>query len=353
MKAAQLKAPETIELVDLPVPACPPDGLLLAVKACGVCGSDLRRWKEGPGPGGMTVPGHEFAGEVVEVGPQVSGYAIGDRLAVAPDVHCLKCWYCSVGLYNLCDDMTMIGITPGFAGGLAEYCVLPAHALAGGTIHHMPDGLSWTEGALGEPLSSVQACHADIGTKLGDTVLVMGAGPIGCLHTEIAHLRGARVILSEPSELRRRMAEPFAPELVLDPTRQDVVAEVRAFTDGLGADSAICANPVAATHQQAVDAVRKKGTVVLFGGLPKAAPMTELHANRIHYDEIRVMGSFSYHPDYHRRALQLLERGQVDPGRIVTHTFALAQIEEVFRTVAAGEALKVMVRIEQEGPTQP
>jgi L-iditol 2-dehydrogenase len=191
----------------------------------------------------------------------------------------------------------------------------------------------------------VQACHQDIGTRLGDTVLVMGAGPIGCLHTAIAHLRGARVILSEPNALRRQMAAPFRPELVLDPTTQDVVAEVKAFTGGLGADSAICANPVAATHQQAVDAVRKKGVVVLFGGLPKAAPMTELHANRIHYDEIRVVGSFSYHPDYHRQALQLLERGQVEAGMIITHTYTLEEIDEVFHTVAAGEALKVMVDI--------
>ncbi len=149
------------------------------------------------------------------------------------------------------------------------------------------------------------------------------------------------------------MAEPFAPELVLDPMTQDVVAEVKAFTDGLGADSAICANPVAATHQQAVDAVRKRGSVVLFGGLPKASPMTELNANRIHYDEIRVIGSFSYHPDYHGRALQLLERGQIDPEMIITHTYRLDEVDEVFRTVAAGEALKVMVEIEQEGQSQP
>ena len=349
MKAAQLLGPEHIELIDMPVPECPEDGVLLAVMACGVCGSDLRRWREGPAPGGLTVPGHEFAGVVAEVGSRVVGYEVGDHLAVAPDVHCLRCWYCSVGLFNLCDEMTMIGITPGFAGGLAEYCVLPAHALAGGTIHKMPASLSFPQGALGEPLSSVQACHQDIGTTLGDTVLVMGAGPIGCLHTAIAHLRGARVILSEPNALRRQMAEPFEPELVLDPTTQDVVAEVKAFTGGLGADSAICANPVAATHQQAVDAVRKKGNVVLFGGLPKANPMTELDANRIHYDEIRVIGSFSYHPDFHLRALQLLERGQVDPDAIITHTYPLAEIDQVFKTVAAGEALKVMVEITEGG----
>jgi L-iditol 2-dehydrogenase len=346
MKAAQLVGPEDLQVVDLPVPACPEDGLLLQVKACGVCGSDLRRWREGP-QGVVTTPGHEFAGVVVEVGPRTTGYAVGDHLAVAPDVHCLHCWYCSVGLYNLCDAMTMIGITPGFHGGLAEYCALPGHALAGGTMHLMPEGLGFREGALAEPLSSVQACHEDIRTSLGDTVLVMGAGPIGCLHTAVARLRGARVILSEPSAERRRLAERFAPDLLIDPGREDVVAVVREATDGLGADSAICANPVAATHQQAVAAVRKRGTVVLFGGLPSAAPMTQLDANRIHYDEIRVVGSFSYHPEFHRRALRLLERGQVEAEAIVSHTFPIEQVREAFRAMAAGEALKVMVRMDQ------
>jgi L-iditol 2-dehydrogenase len=285
---------------------------------------------------------------VAEVGPRVSGYAVGDRLAVAPDVHCLRCWYCSVGRYNLCDAMTMIGITPGFDGGLAEYCVLPATALAGGTIHRMPAALGFREGALAEPLSSVQACHEDIGTRLGDTVLILGAGPIGCLHTAIAHLRGARVVMSEPNPERRRMAQRFGPEAIVDPEHEDVVAAVRDLTGGLGADSAICANPVAATHQQAVAAVRKGGSVVLFGGLPKAAPLTQLDANRIHYDEIRVLGSFSYHPEYHRRALDLLERGQVDADAIVTHAFPLNEVDQAFRTVAHGEALKVMVMVGNE-----
>ncbi len=148
MKAARLTGPETIELVDLPIPDCPEDGLLLQVGACGVCGSDLRRWREGPLPGGDITPGHEFAGVVVEAGPRVEGFAAGDRLAVAPDVHCLRCWYCSVGLYNVCDRMTMIGITPGFHGGLAEVCVLPAPALAGGTILLMPVTLGFRVGAL-------------------------------------------------------------------------------------------------------------------------------------------------------------------------------------------------------------
>jgi L-iditol 2-dehydrogenase len=347
VKAAAITGPGRIELLEVPVPACPDDGVLLAVRACGICGSDLRRWREGPDSRGRVIAGHEFSGVIAEVGSRVSDYHVGERLAVAPDVHCLSCWYCRVGRYNLCDDQRQVGITPGYDGGLAEVAVLPGDVLSGGVVHHMPASLSFVEGALAEPLSSVQACHQDVGTAPGETVLVMGAGPIGCLHMAVAHLRGARVILSEPNEQRRGMALPFVPDLVLDPGSQDIVAEVKAFTDGLGADVAICANPVAATHQQAVGAVRKRGTVVLFGGLRKAAPMTSLDANRIHYDEIRIIGSFSYHPEDHARALRLLERGQVDSAQVVTHTFPLDEVEAAFGAVAAGEALKVMVTVER------
>jgi len=353
VKAARLTGPEQIELVEIPVPDCPDEGILLKVKACGVCGSDLRRWREGPDPSGSAVPGHEFSGVVEQVGSNVTDYQIGEHLAIAPDVHCNECWPCSVGYYNLCDNQKLIGITPGYDGGLAEYTVLAAGVLAGGVVHRMPGSLSFAQGALAEPMSSVLAAHEDVGTKPGDTVVVIGAGPIGCLHIVVAHMRGARVILSQPSERRRRMAERFSPEVVIDPRSEDVVVVVRRATDGRGADTVICANPVATTQQLAVELVRKRGTVVLFGGLPKAQPMTSLDANRIHYNEIRVIGSFSYHPDYHGRALELLERGQIDPEAIITHTYGLDEIDQVFRTVAAGEALKVMVEIGQAERVQP
>ena len=125
----------------------------------------------------------------------------------------------------------------------------------------------------------------------------MGGGPIGCLHIAVAKARGARVILSEPSPVRREMARIFRPDLILDPATQDVVAMVREATEGRGADSAVCANPVAASQTQAVNLVRKRGKVILFGGLPKANPMTTFDGNRIHYGEIEVVGSFLHIPE--------------------------------------------------------
>ncbi len=343
MKAAFLVAAQRFELRDIPDPPCPDDGLVLRVEACGICGSDIRRWKEGPPPEGEVVPGHEVAGVVVAAGPKASGYSVGARLAVGPDVHCGVCHYCRRGLYNLCDDLRFLGITPGYYGGFAEKMVLTGEVLANGIVHPMPEGLSFIEGALAEPCSSILAAHHKAGTSLDDTVVVMGAGPIGCLHAVVAKARGARVIVSEPDRGRRESARQFQPDAVLDPFSEDIVARVRELTGGLGADVVICANPVAATQTQAVDLVRKGGRVVLFGGLPRASPMATLNSNRIHYGEIEVVGAFSYHPCFHELALDLLRRKVIGMA-VVTHRFPLHDIGHAFETAAGGgNALKVMI----------
>ena len=344
MKAALLIGVEQLDVRDIPDPLLPEDGLLLQVKACGVCGSDLRRWKEGPPKGvDSVVPGHEVGGVVLEVGPLVKGYAPGDRLAIAPDVHCGHCYYCQRGMYNLCDSWRSLGVTPGLPGGFAQKMALDGEILTNGIVHHMPDGLSFAAGALAEPCSSVLAAHHKAGTSVDDTVVVMGAGPIGCLHTAIAKARGARVILSEPSAQRREMARRFEPEALVDPFHEDLGERVRQLTGGLGADIVVCANPVAATQTQAIEIVRKAGRVMLFGGLPKASPMATLDTNRIHYGEIEVVGAFSYHPTFHALALDILHRGLVSADQVVTHTFPLEQVAQAFQTAASGDGLKVVV----------
>ena len=344
MKAAFSVRASTFEIRDVADPVPTDDGLVLKVEACGVCGSDLRRWREGPPEGvGGIIPGHEVAGFVLEVGQDVAEYAPGDCLAVAPDVHCGRCYYCQRGMYNLCDDLRFLGISPGYPGGFAEKMALSDEVLANGIVHRIPDGLSFTEAALAEPCSSVLAAHQKAGTSLNDTVVVIGAGPIGCLHVAIAKARGARVIVSQRSATRRALARRFEPEAIIDPMGEDVSARVSELTDGLGADIVICANPVAATQRQAVEIVRKGGRVVLFGGLPKADPMTTLDANRIHYGEIEVVGAFSYHPTAHALALEVLQRKLVPAELLITHTFALEEIGQAFETAASGEGLKVVV----------
>ncbi len=352
MKAAFLTAPRKLELRDIPDPGAPDDGLVLDVKACGICGSDLRRWKEGPpkGVAGM-IPGHEAAGVVVEVGRDQKRFALGDHVAIAPDIHCGHCYYCRRGLYNLCDAIRFIGVTPELPGALAQKLVLTGEILTDGIVHRMPEGMSFAEGSLAEPSCSVLACHDRAGTGLGDTVVVMGAGPIGCLHVIVAKARGASVIVSEPSPVRRRLAERCGPDAVMDPTAEDLGTRVRRMTAGVGADIVICANPIAETQTQAVQIVRKRGKVILFGGLPKANPLVTLDSNRIHYGEIEVIGAFSYHPTMHQRALDLIHRKTIDADLLVTHTFGLSEISKAFETAAAGEALKVVVTTQEDRST--
>jgi len=344
MKSAFLIGPQQIELRELPEPVPPDDGLVLKSEACGVCGSDLRRWREGPPPGvDSLVQGHELAGTVVAVGKNVARYAPGDRLAIAPDIHCGECYYCRRGMTNLCDSLRLLGITPGYAGGFAEKVVLPGELLANGIVNRMPDGMSFAEGALAETLASVLAAHQKAATTLNHTVLIMGAGPIGCFHIAVAKARGASVIVSEPNAQRRAVAQRFEPEAVIDPFNADLVAAVRDLTHGLGADIAVCANPIAATQAQAVEAVRKGGRVILFGGLPKAQPLTTLDGNKIHYGEIELVGAFSYHPTTHELAVELLSRKVIPAEKLITHTLPLAQINDAFAIAASGEGLKVIV----------
>jgi L-iditol 2-dehydrogenase len=350
MKSAFLISFQTYELRDIPDPACPNDGLVLRVEACGVCGSDLRRWKEGPPQGKGSYPdqpgivaGHEVAGTVVQVGKDTRDYTIGDRLALAPDIRCGSCYYCQRGMFNLCDNLHFVGITPGYPGGFAEKIVLTHEILTLGIVHRIPEGLSSLHAALSEPASSVLACHQKAGTGLKDTVVVIGAGPIGCLHTAIAKARGARVIISEPNATRREMAAQFAPDALVDPFNEDLGAHVLTMTNGVGADIVVCANPVAATQTQAVDIVRKAGRVVLFGGLPKVDPMTTLDSNRIHYGEIEIVGAFSYHPTMHALALDVLQRGLIPADKLITHTFPLDDVAIAVETAASGAGLKVVV----------
>ena len=344
MKTACLIGPKTIEFRDIQKPEAPVDGLVLKMEACGICGSDLRRWQEGPPAGApYLIQGHEIAGVVEDCGPAVRRFKTGDRVAIAPDIHCGDCWYCSRGLFNLCLNLRLLGITPGYDGGFSEYISLSNQILENGIVHRMPEGLSFQEGGLAETLSSVLAAQRHCQLELGETVVIMGAGPIGCLHTALAHARGARVILAEPNPMRREMAAKLHPEVMIDVTAKDVVAEVKRLTNNLGADVVICANPVASTQTQAVEMARRGGRIVLFGGLPKANPMASLNTNLIHYGEQVVMGAFSYHPSFHEEALRFLLNKTIKSEDFITHVLPLSNLAEAFQIAASGAALKVMV----------
>jgi L-iditol 2-dehydrogenase len=342
VRAAVFEGIERIAVRDLPDPKAGPGDVVVKVEACGLCGSDIRNFHGGLRGGiAAQVMGHEIAGSVVEAGPGVERFKVGDRVAVAPDVSCGSCFYCRRGWVNLCVDHRMVGTH--WPGGFAEYLHLPAVVLRHGMVHHMPEGLSFDHAALSEPASSVLAAQENAGVGMGDTVLVIGDGPVGCLHLEVARARGAsRVIVVGLARLDQ--VKPFHPDHLIDAARQDPVAEVKRITGGLGADVAIVATPVAKTQAQAIEAVRKRGRVVLFGGLPKSDPSTTLNGNLIHYGEIGVVGAFSYPAWMHQRALEVIASGRIDAAKYFTMVVGLEGIAEGIRTAEAGRALKVLVK---------
>ncbi|MFW6138723.1 MAG: alcohol dehydrogenase catalytic domain-containing protein [Spirochaetota bacterium] len=342
MKAAVFTGVQQLQVTDIPYPECGDGEVILKVASCGICGSDLRNFKVGLRHGvERQVMGHEFSGEVVEVGKNVSGYSKGDRVAGGPDVTCGSCYYCRRCLNNLCVNHKMLGTH--WPGAFAEYIKLPSIVLQRGTIHHIPQGLSLDRAALAEPCSSVLASQKNACVSLEDTVLIFGDGPMGCVHLEVARARGAsRIIIVGLDRLDE--AARFEPDYLIDASSRDPVEEVLNITGGLGADKAICAVPVAQVQQQAVKAVRKRGIIILFGGLPKSDPMTSLDSNTIHYNEINLMGAFSYPPTAHEEALRILAEEKVHPDKIFTRILPLDRIEEGFRLASEGKELKVLIK---------
>ena len=342
MRAAVFEEIERIAVKDVPDPVCDSGSIVVKVEACGICGSDIRNFHAGLRTGAKDqIMGHELSGSVVQVDTSVTRFEVGQDVAIAPDVSCGVCYYCRRGWVNLCATHRMIGTD--WPGGFAQYIHLPAVVLAHGMVHHMPRGLSYEQGALAEPASSVLAAQENAGIGLGDTVAVLGDGPVGCIHLEVARARGAaRVIMVGLKRLSQ--ARAFEPDALIDASRQDPVAEIRKLTEGLGADVIIAATPVAATQAQAVEAVRKRGTVILFGGLPKSSPTATLNTNLIHYNEIRLVGAFSYPAYMHQRALTVIKEGKIDAKKYFTKTVSLAEITEGIRASEAGEALKVLVK---------
>jgi len=342
MKAAVFEGIENIAVRELPVPQCEDDGMLVKVEACGICGGDIRNYHNGLRAGvEKQIMGHEIAGIVEEAGRKVKRFKAGDRVALAPDVSCGGCYYCKRGLVNLCMQHRMLGTH--WPGGFAQYVYLPSIVLERGFVEPIPDGLGFDEAAMAEPSSSVVACQEYNNVSLGDTVAIIGDGPIGCLHVEVARARGASKIIVI-GLLRLDSLPQFNPDYIINAASQDPVEEVLKITGGLGADIAICANPVAKTQGQAVEMVRKRGKVIFFGGLPKNNPMTTLNGNLIHYNELSIVGAFSYPSTGLQKALNLIYEGRISAEKYVTKTVSLDEIPQGISLAEQGKALKVVIK---------
>lgn len=342
MKAAVLHAPNRMELIPVADPALAAGDLLLRVRAATICGTDIRVFR-GRKTAGIRYPsiiGHEFSGEIVATGG-ASPFHVGQRVGVCPAIPCGHCPQCLRGRENLCPDLQAIGYE--IDGAFAEFIRIPARAVELGNVHVLPDHVSDEGAALIEPLACVLNGQNKVHLQQGDTVAVLGAGPIGTLHAKLARLRGAgRVIVSEPNAARREAALQAGADVVLDPMTGDLQAAIRRETRGLGADVVICAIGIPALAAQAVGLAAKGGRVSLFAGFSKGETGT-LDVNAIHYDELRLTGAFGLSRSDYEASLNMIADRRIDLSDMVTHRYPLTEIGEAFAVAESGAAMKVAI----------
>ncbi|MBC7343614.1 MAG: alcohol dehydrogenase catalytic domain-containing protein [Clostridia bacterium] len=343
MRALVFRGPNQLEINEVPVPKVGPGEILLKVAACLICGTDIRIYR-GKKTKGVRVPsilGHEFSGTIAQVGAGVEKFKVGDRVSVAPVIPCHTCYYCQHGRENVCANRTAMGYE--YDGAFAEYVRIPRAAVEGGNVFLVPDSVSLEAAALAEPLACCLNGQRQSQVKLGDVVVILGAGPIGLMHLELARAAGAsQVIVSEPHPQRRAMALQLGASQVVDPGAEDVGEAVRVATGGLGADAVILAIGIPALAQQALTLVKKGGTVNFFAGFSvgEAAP---LDVNRIHYQEITVTGTSAARREDYGLALSLIAQGVVNAESIITHRFGLSQALEGFAAAEQGLGIKVAI----------
>jgi L-iditol 2-dehydrogenase len=346
MRAAVFLGPNEMELREVPRPEPGPGEVLVKVAACAVCGTDLRIHGGGKTRGVVPprVLGHEIAGEIAALGAGAAHHTpleVGRRVTTAPGIPCLACRFCNTGHENLCRRRATLGYR--YDGGFAEYLVLPAAGVRMGLLFPVADSLSDAEAALAEPLACVVNGQRKSQVQLGDVVLVIGAGPIGLMHLQLARLAGARkVLVSEPAAGRRALARELGATRTIDPTVEDLAEIVKQETDGDGADVVVAAIGVTSIVNQLLAATRPGGRVNLFAGYAGTGEAT-IEANLIHYGELIVTGTSGSTREDFRKALHLLTNGQVNVRPLVTHRFPLEQIDAAFETTRSSAGLRVVV----------
>lgn len=344
MKAAKFYAPGDIRLEEIDEPDVAPGEVKLRVRACSTCGTDVKIARSGhPNMSPPQVMGHEIAGEVVDVGAGIAAWHAGDRVQVIAAVPDGTCADCLAGHQAICPNQTSIGYQ--YPGGFAEYMIVPREVLAVDGLTRIPDGVSYAEASLTEPLACVLNGQELARVGEGDTVVVIGSGPIGCLHVRLARARGAdRVILIDLNPDRLAAAAALVhPDLTVATDTQDPVAAVLDATGGRGADVVITAAASGAAQEQGLRMLARRGRLSLFGGLPKDAPNITVDANLVHYRELTLVGVNGSTPEHNKRALDLIASGAVPVADLITHRLPLDEVLDAIEIVARGDAIKVTI----------
>lgn len=341
MKAALMYGANDIRIEFIEKPIVTEGGMLLKVIAVGLCGSDIRNLttdsKKGKYP---HIYGHETVGIVSEIGENNTKYKVGDRLYVYPCSPCLKCENCRVGNTHIC---AYLKCYDQLQGSFAEFLNIPEWGVESSNIFTIPDDIDLFDVTLSEPLSSVYACQENINVKIGDTVVILGAGPIGCFHSEIAKMRGAStVIMCEINDERLNNSLNFGVDYIINSIVKNPVEEVRNLTNNKGADIVISANPSSISQQQAIYMCKSGGTIAYFGGIEKGK-LVEIDTNYIHYNNQWIYGHYGANTKQIEEAFNLIINKKIDAKKYISRVIPLDNIMEGVELSKSGSTIKIII----------
>jgi len=340
MEAALLYGVKNLRVENIDMPEVGLGEILVKVRAATTCGTDVKIFQRGYVSGVIQYPtvfGHEWAGDVVKVGEGVSWLKEGMRVRAGNSAPCLRCKMCQKGNYNLCENMMWLW------GAYAEYIKAPARIVML-NMQEIPLSITYEEAAVTEPLACVLHGIEKANIKLGDTVAIIGAGPIGLLHLQTAKKMGAeKIMISDLVDERLQVAQELGADETANAKREDPVEKIKRFTDGYGADVVIEAIGLPATWEQALKMVRKGGTVLEFGGCPPGTEIT-VRTELLHYGEVTMLGTFHATPAHFKKALNLIASGTVKVKPLITRRMKLDEIKDAFEILTTSKSdLKIVI----------
>lgn len=345
MLAAVYRGKDDVRLETVPVPQAGPGEILIRVHTCGICGTDLKKISTGS-HSAPRIFGHETAGVVAAVGEGVSTFTVGDRVMAFHHIPCGECYYCRHKVFAQCPVYKKVGCTAGFepsGGGFAEYVRVMDWIVRKGVVK-IPDGVSYEQASLIEPVNTCMKGIETLRLQPGETVLVIGQGPIGVILGSLAQRYGARVITSDLHSQRLTIAKSFGLTYTIDASRQDTLREVRQWSEGRGADAVVLATAGNSLIPLGMDAARQGGRVMLFAQTVRGEVSIDPAA--ICVDEKALLGSYSASVDLQEESVRFVFSGEMDLARLISHRFSLGQAVEALNLAAHPhpDSMKVVIQ---------
>lgn len=347
MQAASLFAADDLRIVQTKRPACPEEGVLIRVRACGICSADGKMVSQGhkaliyP-----RVPGHEISGDVVQ--STCSDFQEGDRVQVAPGLYCGRCPYCLRGADNQCLQREILGFTRD--GGFAEYVTVPLQGQLQGSLTCLPDQLGFAEATLAEPL----ACCLNALTKMpvhqDEVVLVAGAGVLGLLFGfAVMGKRAGKLIFSEPRWERRQTALSCGAARVVDPHEEDLGRVINEETDGKGADILFLASSQVGLDDELLDLIARGGRISLFSGLRSSLASSGCDLNQLHYKELEVTGAYGCTAAQNAQAIELISEDREFFQSMITGKVGFEHLQSALKQLGTKGSLKTVLEVHDAG----